>query len=553
MQVASEGTSNGSGWRFLKAVAALVLPGTWAPRLAALGLMLFVVSAGIPSQYEEILIVPAVVLFIGASVLIAYRIDIDYRGEPRGIGASFLQLFGLFRCIFGIAFLDEDGPEGYEKPGDKSTKFILAAVVLPVLSVVTGVLVALVAANGQYFSSGFHARYLGLVGRSEVLIMAPILWVLIGVPNQWYKVTRGKNASTEPSLADSAEPAVVGFVTAVSCVLTATYLILLHFGGGPLSKVRGPLGPGIVFTAVLVVPAYKSLARRCCSRGLSGVLDVTPNERSRTMATEVQVALNQPARRQASEGGSYPPQSRQQPAPPLTSPGNGGGPPSGWAAQVTSGLAIASLMLSILWLGGLGSLLAIIFGFMALWQIRQSRGKKQGAGFAAAGLVIGGVGLLGLVLLYTVETMPTKVTAATFTFQLPADWTANTAVAKEPGFYVLVEAYPDDRSGNMRVAVSAESGHVLGSVAQARAAMPGILRLRGKRASLVAGPAAISLGNGPAIEFQYDVSRGRKEFFGEQVQTVHAGFLYILQVSTGANDKQVPAVFQKALKTWVWL
>ena len=59
----------------------------------------------------------------------------------------------------------------------------------------------------------------------------------------------------------------------------------------------------------------------------------------------------------------------------------------------TSGLAIASLVLGILWLCGVGSLLATIFGAVALSQISRSRGQIEGKGLAVAGLVLGIIGL----------------------------------------------------------------------------------------------------------------------------------------------------------------
>jgi hypothetical protein len=67
---------------------------------------------------------------------------------------------------------------------------------------------------------------------------------------------------------------------------------------------------------------------------------------------------------------------------------------------VTSGMAIAGLVLSILWIGGLGSAAAIVLGAVALSQIRSSYGQKQGKGLARAGLVIGIVGVVGSIALY---------------------------------------------------------------------------------------------------------------------------------------------------------
>jgi hypothetical protein len=68
------------------------------------------------------------------------------------------------------------------------------------------------------------------------------------------------------------------------------------------------------------------------------------------------------------------------------------------AAPSTNGLAIAALVLGILWLYWVGSILAVIFGHVALSQI--NRTGQQGRGLAIAGLVLGyiGVGFLVLVI-----------------------------------------------------------------------------------------------------------------------------------------------------------
>lgn len=71
-------------------------------------------------------------------------------------------------------------------------------------------------------------------------------------------------------------------------------------------------------------------------------------------------------------------------------------PPSAHSAlgpPQTSGLAVASLVLGVVWLCGLGSLLAVIFGGVSLSQISKSRGTLEGKGMAVAGLVLGIIGL----------------------------------------------------------------------------------------------------------------------------------------------------------------
>src|SRR5690348_1711620 len=48
------------------------------------------------------------------------------------------------------------------------------------------------------------------------------------------------------------------------------------------------------------------------------------------------------------------------------------------ARPVTNGLAVASLTASIVWLGWLGSIAAIVFGHVALSQIKRSGGRETG-------------------------------------------------------------------------------------------------------------------------------------------------------------------------------
>jgi hypothetical protein len=61
----------------------------------------------------------------------------------------------------------------------------------------------------------------------------------------------------------------------------------------------------------------------------------------------------------------------------------------------TNGFAIASMVLGIVWLFGLGSILAVIFGHIARRQIR-TRGES-GGGMAMAGVVLGWIGVAFLI------------------------------------------------------------------------------------------------------------------------------------------------------------
>lgn len=62
----------------------------------------------------------------------------------------------------------------------------------------------------------------------------------------------------------------------------------------------------------------------------------------------------------------------------------------------TNMLAVASLVLGILWIAGLGSILAVVLGFVAMRQIEKSEGAQEGMALATAGVVLGLVGVIVL-------------------------------------------------------------------------------------------------------------------------------------------------------------
>ena len=62
----------------------------------------------------------------------------------------------------------------------------------------------------------------------------------------------------------------------------------------------------------------------------------------------------------------------------------------------TSALAVTSLVLSVVWVFGLGSLVAIVLAVMAMKETKT--GAKGGHGLPVAGLVIGILGLIPVLL-----------------------------------------------------------------------------------------------------------------------------------------------------------
>jgi hypothetical protein len=105
--------------------------------------------------------------------------------------------------------------------------------------------------------------------------------VLVGVPQRLFNIKL------------DVQSILLGLITAAASVVTGAYIVLLHFGGGPLSKVNlGPLIVGTILTVVLVAPVYKSLVRGCWRNGISGMFNCLSRQWDEAL-TELKKSLNQ--------------------------------------------------------------------------------------------------------------------------------------------------------------------------------------------------------------------------------------------------------------------
>ena len=144
---------------------------------------------------------------------------------------------------------------------------------------------------------------------------------------------------------------------------------------------------------------------------------------------------------------SAPPPSPQSGLP--ASPGEVRPPPppgyAGYRAARTSGLAIASMVLGIVWLFWLGSILAVIFGHVALSQIKRSMGALSGRGMAIAGLVLGYVGIALLIVSVTAAVIvgPTTATAAECALDRALLSTEERAYFEDEGHYTDIQGLED--------------------------------------------------------------------------------------------------------------
>jgi Domain of unknown function (DUF4190) len=67
------------------------------------------------------------------------------------------------------------------------------------------------------------------------------------------------------------------------------------------------------------------------------------------------------------------------------------------ALSQTNGLAIASVLLAVLWFAGIGAVLALVFGYRARSEIKNSAGSQTGSSLATAGITLGWIGIAILV------------------------------------------------------------------------------------------------------------------------------------------------------------
>ena len=90
---------------------------------------------------------------------------------------------------------------------------------------------------------------------------------------------------------------------------------------------------------------------------------------------------------------------QQLPGPPAIAPGV--------PVRTTNGLAIASLVLGLVWVFWINSILALVFGYIAKGQIDESQGRQGGRGLAIAGIVLGWVGV-GILVLFIIAAIVSK-------------------------------------------------------------------------------------------------------------------------------------------------
>lgn len=344
---ASENIRKGSRRR---AIAILFLP-TLPQRLTLLGIFVFVVITVTAPSYAGAAWGTALPLFFAASVF-AVRGSIKRTGH---------WTIGLWRALAATVSVAVVG-----------------------LGVILGT--RFVAAGGTTGGVSHHTAFFQYV---EFDLVVVTLGLLLWIPQLFFNIQLDADGKGD------AQRVLLGPIAAAASVMTGIYILLLHFGGGPLGGIHmGPLIAGVFGVVLVVTPAYRSLARACWRRGVSGVFyssslgydwgkALSELGKALDRASEHKIAGSSGVRLEAVATAHPDPQSGYA-AQPLSR--------EGLHAPVRDGLAVASLVLGIVWLGGIGSFLAVIFG-----HISNSKAKRAGrkpSGLAVAGLVLGYIGLV---------------------------------------------------------------------------------------------------------------------------------------------------------------
>lgn len=226
----------------------LFLPWTWLGWLVFLGLVMFLASEDVPYSYGQFFVLAGCAALIGAAVVHVWP------DRPKD------QRFWLLRVSFevvGVMFATVSGLIwGY-------------AIFLAAFFFGTWALAALVTNGNQGSISAFVNSFDS--DQFDPVFLLAIIWVLVGVPHRLFNSKLGSKSDGQSIL--------LGLITAAASVMTAAYILLLHFDGGPLSRLDlEPLIIGTMLTVVLLVPAYKSLARGFLRNGILGMFNSSSSQ-----------------------------------------------------------------------------------------------------------------------------------------------------------------------------------------------------------------------------------------------------------------------------------
>ncbi len=247
-----------------KVLAFLLLPATLQVRLVFLGVILLVVGAVVE---VGVILLPGLLIVNLAVALFIWALVVAVRDRRRR--HKHLTLAGTVRVAAGVLVI----------------YFVVAEGPLALRFIATG------GAGSARLDSNSSSLMTVIDVFATFTLPLITVWLLVGVPQRLFRIKLDIHGDQE------VQPVLLGFLTTAASALAAIYILVLHFGGGPLSGVRpGPLVAGIIGTVLLVAPLYRSLARACWQRGVAGVFSPRAfKQRWGKTLTELAKALNRDA------------------------------------------------------------------------------------------------------------------------------------------------------------------------------------------------------------------------------------------------------------------
>jgi hypothetical protein len=203
-------------------------------------------------------------------------------GDPSYSAYAWAEILALLSVAGSLAARDS-----IQNAGGKAARQRAFAAILGVM--VTGLAVILatrLVATGTIGATSASSARLTYLNFDMIVIT---LTVLFWVPQFFFHIKLDMQGTGD------AQRVLLGLIAVAASALTAAYIVLLHLGGGPLRKVSiGPLVAGIVGLAVLITPLYRSLARACWSRGISGIVSFNEYQQDwYKMLKELRMAVDQ--------------------------------------------------------------------------------------------------------------------------------------------------------------------------------------------------------------------------------------------------------------------
>lgn len=214
-----------------------------------------------------ILLLPSLPLrltFLGIFAFVAVTVI-----DPPYFAYAWLEIISTFLAAGVFAARDSIRRTGSEACLQRGLGTMIGVIAIGVAIVLVTKFVAAGGTFGTYSDQTLRYEYV------EFDIVLVTLGLLLWVPQLFFSIQLDRDGKGD------AQRVLLGLIAVAASILTGSYVLLEHFDGGTLRGISmGPLVAGVAGLVVLITPIYRSLARACWSRGISGILQVSTYRQS---------------------------------------------------------------------------------------------------------------------------------------------------------------------------------------------------------------------------------------------------------------------------------